>query len=128
MDAAVKNLRNLIKGDVILPEDVIYNDARKIYNGMIDKHPAIILKCMDVDDVIAGVNYARNNKMEVAVKSGDHNAAGLSLLDNGLVIDLSAMNAIQTNTDEKTAKVQSVSNLAELDKAVDEHGLALPTG
>ena len=128
MDAAVKNLRNLIKGDVILPEDVIYNDARRIYNGMIDKHPAIILKCMDVDDVIAGVNYARNNKMEVAVKSGGHSGAGLSLVDNGLVIDLSAMKAIQINTDEKTAKVQPGSTLAELDKATHEHGLALPIG
>src|SRR5690606_27728214 len=128
MDAAAKNLRNLIKGEVILPEDVIYNDARKIYNGMIDKHPAIILKCMDVDDVIAGVNYARNNKMEVAVKSGGHSGAGLSLVDNGLVIDLSAMKAIQINTDEKTAKVQPGNTLAELDKATHEHGLALPIG
>src|SRR5690606_41622327 len=98
MDAAVKNLRNLIKGDVILPEDVIYNDARRIYNGMIDKHPAIILKCMDVDDVIAGVNYARNNKMEVAVKSGGHNSAGLSLVDKGLVIELFAIKGKQIYT------------------------------
>src|SRR5690606_32075173 len=128
MDAAAKNLRNLIKGEVILPEDVIYNDARKIYNGMIDKHPAIILKCMDVDDVIAGVNYARNNKMEVAVKSGGHNGAGLSLVDNGLVIDLSAMKAIEINAGESTGKIEPGNTLAEIDKVTHEYGLALPSG
>lgn len=128
MDTLIKDLRDLIQGEVILPEDDNYNDARKIYNGMIDKKPAMILKCKDEADVIAGVNYARENQLELAVKSGGHNGAGLSLVDKGLVIDLSEMKAIKINVAEKTGKIQSGNTLAEIDEVTHKYGLTLPSG
>ena len=124
----VKNLKNLIKGELILRGDNNYEDARRIYNAMIDKHPSIIIKCMDADDVVTAVKYARENKMEVAIRSGGHNGAGLALVENGLVIDLSQMKNIQIDPASKIGKIQPGNTLAEVDKATHEHGLALPTG
>lgn len=126
--AKTDSLKNLIHGEVILPEDSNYDDAREIYNAMIDKYPTIILKCLDADDVVNGVKYAKENQMELAIKSGGHNGAGLALVDNGLVIDLSEMKNIQINPDKKTAKIQSGNTLADVDKATHKFGLALPSG
>ncbi len=95
---------------------------------MIDKKPAAILKCKNADDVIAGVNFARENNLEVSIKSGGHNGAGLALVDDGLVIDLSEMNEIQVSPEKGIAKIQAGSLLKEVDKATHEHGLALPSG
>src|SRR5690606_17008312 len=128
METMINSLKNIIKGSVILPGDSNYDEARKIYNGMIDRHPAIILKCLDADDVVKGVNYARENLMEVSIKSGGHNGAGLALVDKGLVIDLSEMKDIQINPNEKSGKIQPGNTLADVDKATHEYGLALPSG
>lgn len=124
----INGLKNIIRGSVILPEDSNYDEARKVYNGMIDKHPAIILKCLDADDVVKGVNYARENQMEVSIRSGGHNGAGLALVDKGLVIDLSEMKDIQINPNEKSVIIQPGNTLADVDKSTHEYGLALPSG
>lgn len=121
-------LKNQIKGRVILPEDSNYDEVRSIYNAMIDKKPAAILICRNVDDVVQGVKFARENNLEVSVKSGGHNGAGLSLVDDGLVIDLSEMKDIQIDPEIRTAKIQAGNTLGDVDKATHEHGLALPSG
>lgn len=121
-------LKNQVKGRIVLPEDSIYDEARSIYNAMIDKKPAAILKCKDADDVVQGVNFSRANNLEVSIKSGGHNGAGLALVNNGLVIDLSEMNEIQINPEKRTAKIQPGNTLKEVDKATHEFGLALPSG
>ncbi len=128
MKTIFSKLKNQVKGRVILPEDENYDDARKIYNAMIDKKPAAILKCKNADDVVIAVNFAWELKLEVSIKSGGHNGAGLALVDDGLVIDLSEMNEIQVNPENETAKIQAGCLLKEVDKATHEYGLALPSG
>ena len=121
-------LKNQVKGELILPQDSNYNDARKIYNAMIDKKPAAIMVCRSADDVVRGIKFARENNLEVSVKSGGHNGAGLALVNNGLVIDLSEMKDIRIDPEKRTAKINAGNTLAEVDKATHEYGLALPSG
>ncbi|MCZ6693549.1 MAG: FAD-dependent oxidoreductase, partial [Bacteroidetes bacterium] len=122
------SLKAKLKGRIILPQDPDYDEARQIYNAMIDKHPGIIIKCKDEDDVIQAVNFAREKELKVSIRSGGHNGAGLALCEDGLVIDLSEMKDIQINPDQRTAMVQTGCTLADVDKATHEHGLALPSG
>jgi FAD/FMN-containing dehydrogenase len=121
-------LKNQVKGRVVLPEDSNYDEARSIYNAMIDKKPAAILKCKECGRCCSGVNFARENNLEVSIKSGGHNGAGLALVNDGLVIDLSEMKDIQIDPEKRTAKIQAGCTLGEVDKATHEHGLALPMG
>ncbi|MFD1161736.1 FAD-binding oxidoreductase [Hwangdonia seohaensis] len=117
-----------LSGEVITPKDTNYENARAIYNAMIDKKPAVIVKCKNEQDVVNAVNYARDHNIEVSIKSGGHNGAGLALVDDGLVIDLSEMKAININPQSKTAVIQSGNTLADVDAATHEYGLALPSG
>ncbi len=117
-----------LSGEVITPKDTNYENARAIYNAMIDKKPAIIVKCKTTEDVVNAVNYARDNNIETSIRSGGHNGAGLALVDDGLVIDLSEMKAININPQSKTAVIQSGNTLADVDAATHEYGLALPSG
>ncbi|TXN37826.1 FAD-binding oxidoreductase [Flagellimonas hymeniacidonis] len=128
MEKLIEELRNNTRGQVILPQDNSYDEARAIYNAMIDKRPRIILKCKDKEDIVQAVNIARENNLEVSIRSGGHNGAGLSLVNDGLVIDLSEMKSIKINPNEKTAIVEPGNTLSDLDKATHEHGLALPVG
>jgi len=123
-----KKLAELIDGQVIGPEDPDYDGARAIYNGMIDRKPAAIVKCTNKKDVVNCINYARENNVEVSVRSGGHNGAGLALVSGGLVIDLSAMKAIEIDTASKTAVVQAGNTLTDIDTATHKYGLALPSG
>ena len=84
-----------IRGEIILPQDSNYDEARIVYNAMIDKRPGIIVKCMDVADVIAAVNFGRENNLLIAVRGGGHNGGGLGLCDEGLVIDLSGIKNVR---------------------------------
>ena len=128
METKIKDLKNRVKGEVILPQNKNYDEARSIYNAMIDKRPSIILKCKDRHDVIAAINFGRENGLEVSIRSGGHNGAGLALVENGLVLDLSEMNAIEIDSNNKTAKIQPGRTLAAVDQATHEYGLALPSG
>ncbi|MEP3210738.1 MAG: FAD-binding oxidoreductase [Maribacter sp.] len=128
MKSNIAELKGRASGEIILPTDKKYDEARTIYNAMIDKHPALIFKCKDVDDVIMAVNFARENGLEVSIRSGGHNGAGLALVEDGLVIDLSTMKEIKVNPEKKTAKLQPGNTLGDLDKATHEYGLALPVG
>ena len=88
-DAAVSAFRSRVRGAVITPADAGYDDGRKVYNGIIERRPALIVKCVDAADVITAVNLGRDQKMLVAVRGGGHNAGGLGVCHDGLVIDLS---------------------------------------
>ncbi len=117
-----------MRGKLIQPKDTEYDIARKIYNGMFDKRPAMIAQCADVADVVAAVNFARENEMLVAVKGGGHNAAGLGSCDDGLVIDLSPMRAVHVDVKKETALVQAGCTLGDVDHATHAFGMAVPSG
>ncbi|HRQ49110.1 MAG TPA: FAD-binding protein [Agriterribacter sp.] len=122
------DLKARLQGDLILPSDPGYDESRKVYNGMIDKHPAAIACCKDVDDVITCVNFARENDILLAVRGGGHNAGGLGIADDALIIDLSLMKAIRADKNSKTVKVQGGCLLKEMDAATHEIGMAVPSG
>ena len=88
-EESIKNFQANLRGELIQPNDEGYDSARKVYNAMIDRRPRLIARCADVADVIAAVNFGRENNMLVAIRSGGHNAGGLGVCDDGLVIDLS---------------------------------------
>jgi hypothetical protein len=117
-----------IRGEILLPKDPGYDEARKVYNGMIDKHPGIIVKCVDVADVIHAVNFGRENDLLVAVRGGGHNGGGLGVCDDGLVIDLSGIKFVRVDPAEKTVRVGGGNVWGEVDHATHAFGLAVPAG
>jgi FAD/FMN-containing dehydrogenase len=88
-ETSIQEFKATLRGGLIEPRDQGYDEARKVYNGMISKRPRMIVHCADVADVIRSVNFARENKMPLSIRSGGHNAGGLGICDDGLVIDLS---------------------------------------
>src|SRR5882672_7158629 len=125
---SIVELRSHLRGSLIEPHDADYNTARKVYNGMIDKHPALIVKCRDVSDVMTSVNFARENKVLTAIRSGGHNGGGLGICDDGLVIDLSQMKGIHVDPSAKTVWVEAGCTLGDVDHATHAFGLATPSG
>ena len=117
-----------LNGRMILPGDPEFNDARKVHNGMIDKQPAAIAYCKDVADVKTCVNFARENKLLLAVRCGGHNAAGFGVSDDALVIDLSSLKEIQVDVEAKTVSVGGGCLLKEVDVATHDAGMAVPLG
>ncbi|UVE51657.1 FAD-binding oxidoreductase [Haloferax larsenii] len=121
-------LRDSFRGNLIRPGDSEFDDERAIYNAMIDKRPRLIAKCTDVADVIAAVNYGRENEIETAVRGGGHNGPGLSLVDDGLVIDLSEMNGIRVDADKQRASVEAGCTWGDVDHATHAFGMATVSG
>jgi FAD/FMN-containing dehydrogenase len=128
VDEAIEELRATFRGELIHPGSPDYDDARKIYNGMIDRRPAIIVRCVDAGDVITAVNYAREHDMLLAVRGGGHHGAGLSLCDDGMVIDLSLMKGVRVDPVARTALVMGGSTWGEVDHATHAFGLVTPSG
>ena len=124
----IAGLKNSLHGNLVQPTDPEYNTLRKVYNGMIDKRPAMIAQCKDLHDVVSCVNFARENKQLLAIRGGGHNAGGLGIADNALVIDLSLMKDIKIDTGSKTVRVQSGCLLKEMDAATHEVGMTVPAG
>lgn len=127
-DLAVERLRQGFKGEVVLPTDAGYDQARAVWNGAIDRRPAIIAFCTSSDDVIHAVSFARSQALLVAVRSGGHNVAGLSVCDDGIVIDLSRMKKIAVDAERRIARAEAGLNLGEFDAATQAHGLATTMG
>ena len=123
-----EQLRSSIRGAIVQPGDQPYESARKVYNGMIDKRPALIVQCVDVADVIAAVNYARENNLLTAIRGGGHNGGGLGTCDEGLVIDLSAMKGVRVDPIPRTVRVGAGCVWGDVDHATHPFGLAVPTG
>jgi hypothetical protein len=124
----VERLANRFQGDLIQPGDARYEDARRVYNGMIDKRPALIARCVDTADVMAAVDFGREHNLLVAVRGGGHNGAGLGTCDGGLVIDLSPMRAVQVDPERREVRVGGGCTWSDVDQATHPHGLAVPTG
>jgi FAD/FMN-containing dehydrogenase len=125
---AVQALATAMRGPVIQPGDPSYEEARELYNAMIDKRPALIAQCVNVADVIAAVNFARDNGVLVAIRGGGHNGPGLGSVDDGLVIDLSPMNGVRVDPVARTARVEGGATLGDLHHATNVFGLATPSG
>ena len=127
-EMTVEELKNRLRGGIIQPGDDGYDDARKVYNAMIDRRPALIARCVDAADVIAAVNYGRENDMLTAIRGGGHNGGGLGICDDGLVIDLSGIKYTRVNPEARTVRVGGGCTWADVDHATHAFGLATPTG
>lgn len=117
-----------LRGKIVMASDKDYDETRKIYNGMIDKSPGMFAICTDVADVIASVDFARENELAVAIRGGGHNGGGLGLCDGGLVIDLSGIKYVRVNTSDNTVRVGGGNLWGEVDHATHAYGLAIPAG
>src|SRR5215471_4758872 len=126
--AAVRELRASLSGSLLAPGDEDYEPARRIWNGMIDKHPALIARCADVTDVVRAVTFARERELLLAVRGGGHSFPGYSTCDGGLVIDLSPMRSVVVDTDARTARVAAGAWGAHVDVAAQKQGLATTVG
>ena len=116
------------RGELMSPETPGYDKARRLWNAMIDKRPALIARCTGVADVMKAVDLARERDLVVAVRGGGHNVAGLATVDDGIVIDLSSMNAVHVDPDAGTARVQGGALWADVDHETQAFGLATPSG
>jgi FAD/FMN-containing dehydrogenase len=124
----IEELKDGFTGEILRPSDPGYDSARKIWNAMIDKRPAVIARCATTADVIRGVNFARDTGLVLAVRGGGHNIAGNALCDDGLVIDLSKMKTARVDPSARRVTIEGGATLADLDAATQAHGLAAPVG
>ena len=124
----ISALRAKIRGDLILQGDAEYEEIRKVYNGMIDKHPALIIRCVDAADVSSAVEFGCEQGLEIAVRGGGHNGPGFGTVDKGLVIDLSRMRGIRVDTEAKTVRVEGGATWGDVDHATYPFSLAVPSG
>ena len=125
---ASEELRASIRGGVLVPDDPAYEDARQIWNAMIDRRPAAIVQCAHADDVPPAIKCARENRLEISIRGAGHNIAGNALCDNGITIDFSNMKDVRVDPGKRRAYVQPGATLADLDRATQAHGLATPVG
>ncbi len=121
-------LGNRVRGQIIQPSDDAYDSARRVYNAMIDRRPDLIVMCTDVADVIAAVDYARENRMLAAIRGGGHNGGGLGTCDGGIVIDLSRMKGVRVDPTAHTARVGGGCTWGDVDHATHAFGMAVPSG
>jgi FAD/FMN-containing dehydrogenase len=128
MAISVEGLAAAVKGRVVDRDASDYDEARSLFNAMIDKHPAAIAYCVDEADVGAAIRYGVEHGLAIAVRGGGHNGPGLGSVDDGLVIDLSPMKTITVDPSARMVRVQGGALLGELDAATHEHGLAVPIG
>ena len=116
------------RGPVLGPHDPGYDEARKIWNGLIDRRPALIVQCTGAADVVDAVNFARDHDLVLSIKAGGHNVAGNAVNDGGLVIDLSQMRGVHVDPSSRTARVQGGATLGDMDRETQLFGLAVPAG
>ena len=127
-ETAIAALKSSLRGELIEPRDASYDAARKVYNAMIDRKPRLIVRCADVADVIAAVNFGREHNLVVSIRGGGHNAAGLGVCDDGLVIDLSPMNYVRVDPKKRTVLAGGGALWGDVDHAAHAFGLAVPAG
>ena len=128
LEEALSKLSPNLRGNLITPASGEYEAARKVYNGMIDRHPDLVVRCANVADVRTAVNFARQQGLTVAVRGGGHNGAGLGVCDHGMVIDLSPMKGVRVDPVTKTVRAEAGCNQADLNHAAQTFGLAVPAG
>lgn len=123
-----EQLRTAVRGNIIRPNDAGYESARLVYNASIDKRPTLIVRAIDVADVVAAIDFARTNRMLVAIRGGGHNGAGLGTCEGGIVIDLSAMKGVRVDPASRTVRVAAGCLWGDVDHATHPFGLAVPCG
>src|ERR1700688_604915 len=127
-EATIADFRASLHGGLIEPGDSSYDAARKVYNGMIDRRPRLIARCADVADVMSAVKFGRTHRLLVAIRGGGHNAGGLGVCDDGLVIDLSPMNYVRVDPKKRTVLAGGGALWGDVDHATHAFGLAVPAG
>ena len=127
-DTLVGNIEGTFAGELIAPGHAQYESARRVWNGMVDRRPALIARCAGEDDVVVALGFAREQGLPVAVRGGGHNVAGNGVCDGGVVIDLSGLRDVVVDPDARTAVVGPGVLLGQLDHATQAYGLATPTG
>ena len=125
---SINEFKGNLRGEVLEPHDQAYDDARKVYNAMISKRPRLIARCADVADVICSVNFAREHDLLLAIRSGGHNAGGLGICDDGLVIDLAPIKYTRVDPAARTVTVGAGCTWGDVDHATHAFGLATPSG
>jgi len=126
--AHIDEFKRQLRGNVLLPGDAGYDEARQIWNAMIDRRPALIARCVSPEDVVQAVNFARKHNLLVSIRGGGHNIAGNAVCDDGLMIDLSLMKSVQVDPNTRRATVEPGCTLADFDAAAQAHGQATPLG
>src|SRR5436853_4050072 len=124
----VEELRGRLRGLLLLPGEGGYDEARAIWNAMIDRRPALIARCLGVADVVACVNFAREHALRLSIKGGGHNISGLAISDGGLMLDMSLMRGVWVDAVERTAHAQAGCLLGDVDRETQLHGLAAVLG
>jgi FAD/FMN-containing dehydrogenase len=127
-DDTVEAFTASVRGVVLRPGDDDYDEARKIWNGLIDRRPALIVQCTGAADVVDCVNFAREQKLVLSIKGGGHNVAGNAVNDGGLVIDLSRMNGVHVDPTTRTVRAEGGATWADCDREAQLFGLAVPGG
>ena len=125
---ALSDLSRSVAGRALGPEDDGYDDARKVHNGLIDRRPAVIVRCANADDVAKAVRFGRESGLDISVRGGGHNVAGRAVVDGAVMIDLAEMRAVDVDPDARTARVEGGCNWADVNAATAEHGLAVTGG
>src|SRR5919199_4255099 len=128
VEQAVRGVERSFAGTILRPGDAAYDEARTLFNSMIDKRPALIAQCATPLDVVAALRLGREQGMDIAVRSGGHSVAGMSLCDGGLVIDVRPMNQVEVDPHCRTARVGGGATWSQVDRATEEHGLATTGG
>ena len=124
----IDSLREAFAGEIVLPDDPGYEQARVVWNGMADRRPALVVRPEGTDEVVAALRFAREQELLIAVRCGGHSIPGLSTCDDGIVIDLSRMRGVEVDPEQRTARITGGSLLGDLDGAAQEHGLVCPVG
>jgi FAD/FMN-containing dehydrogenase len=124
----IQAFKSAFHGQVFDPADASYDDARRIWNASVDKHPRLIARCSGLADVIAAVNFGRANNLLTAIRGGGHNVGGRALCDDGVVIDLSNLRSVYVDPAKRTVRVQGGATLGDMDRETHVFGLAVPSG
>ena len=128
MNDEVERLRNSIDGEVLLPGEEGYDEARSIWNAMIDRRPALIARCSSAQDVVKAVSHARDRNLPVSIRGGAHNVAGHAVCDDGVMVDLSLMRGVQVDPKRRRARVEGGATWGDVDRESQVFGLATPGG
>jgi FAD/FMN-containing dehydrogenase len=124
----IAQLREQVRGDVVTPDDAGYEDARKVYNAMIDRRPGVVVRPANVEDVVAAVNFARESGLDLAVRGGGHSVPGFGTVDEGVVIDLSRMRGVRVDPENQRARAEGGATWGDFNAATHEFGLATTGG
>lgn len=128
LNQRIQELKGTVKGKIVVPADPSYDKTRQIWNAMIDRHPAVIVQCASADDVGPAIRFGRENGLEISIRGAGHSIAGLSVCNDGMMIDFSAMKNVRVDAQKRRAYVEPGATLHDFDEAVQAHGLATPVG